>query len=76
MNCWNSLSVEAVAGTGVKTGTSGIGASEGLTPLVAGVSLGLTDCFGSLRPTVLGGTFLQERKPRAIFVERSLLLFN
>ena len=76
MNCWNSPSVEAVAGTGARTGASGAGASEGPTPLVAGVPSGLTGCSGSLGPTVLGGTFLREREPRAISAERSLLSFN
>ena len=73
MNCCNSPSVEAVAGTGVKTGASGAGASGSPTPLVAGVPTG---CSGSLGPTVLGGTFLRERELRAISVEWSLLSFN
>ena len=76
MNCWNSPLVEAVARTRVRTGASGAGAFRGLTPLVAGVSLGLIGCSGSLGPTVLSGMFFQERELRAIFVERSLLLFN
>ena len=69
MNYWNSLSVEVVVGTGVKTGVSGAGASGGLTPFVAEVSTG---CSGSLGPTVLGGTFLQKREPCAISTEWSL----
>ena len=71
MNCWNSPLVEVVMGTGKRTG-----AFEGPTPLVAGVSLGFTGCFDSLGPTVLGGTFLQEREPRAISAKWNLLLFN
>ena len=70
MNCWNSPSVEAVVGTGGRTG-----ASKGPTPLVAGVPSGLTGCSDSLGPTVLGGTFLREREPRAISAERNLLSF-
>ena len=63
MNYWNSPLVEAVAETGVKTGTF-----EGPIPLVAEVHLGLAGCSGSLESTVLSGTFFRERQPRSISV--------
>ena len=71
MNCWNSLLVEGIMGTGRRTG-----ASEGPKPLVAGVFLGLIGYFDSLGPTVLAGTFFREREPCAISAKQSLLLFN
>ena len=75
MNCWNSL-VEVIAGTGAKTGISRVGASGGPTPLVTGFLSRLMGCSGLLGPTVLSGTFPQEREPCAISAEQSLLLFN
>ena len=51
-------------------------ASEGLTPLIAGVPLGLAGCYDLLGPTVLDGTFLQEREPHAISAKRNMLSFN
>ena len=71
MNYWNIPLVEAVTGTGAKTG-----AFEGPTPLVAGVILRLAGCSGLLESTVFSGTFLQERELCAIFAKRNLLLFN
>ena len=65
------------AGAEAGTGAAGAGASGGLTSLGAGVpSSGLAGCSGSLGPTVLGGTFLQVREPRAIAAKRSLVLSN
>ena len=53
MNCWNNLLVEAIARTGGRTG-----AFEDLTPLVAGVFVGLMGCSDLLGLTMLGETFL------------------
>ena len=46
--------------------------NSSLVEVVAGVPLGLTGCSGLLGPTVLGRTFLRERKPRTISAERNL----
>ena len=58
MNYWNSLLVEAIAGTGAKTRVSEAGASEDPISLIAKVSLRLKNCSGLLGSTVLGETSL------------------
>lgn len=69
MNSWNSPLLEIIAETGEKTRISGAEEFRSFIPLVAEVLSELTNCFGLLELTVLGGTFFCECKPHAISVE-------
>ena len=77
MNYLNNSSVEAKAGPRAKTGAFKTGASGGPTLLGAKVFfLGLVGSFGSLRLTVLEGTFCQKCKHCANSAKWRLVFSN